>query len=333
MPLVGTLQPLNPDSHSSLVSVVMIYYNAERFFDEAIASVRAQTHPAWELLLVDDGSTDGGPQIAARHAAEEPECIRLLHHPGHANRGMSASRNLGLAHAGGEYVAFLDADDRFSPGQLAEQVALLEAHPEAGAVYGCLHYWYNWPGNPWHDRRDVATPPPLPDGTLVTPPVMLRKQFERADTRLMHISSIMVRRDLAIRIGGFEDQFRSLYEDQVFHVKLFLAAPVLVSGRTWGWYRQHPDSTCSRALMTLRWRLQEDSRFARWLADYITKHHVPDPTTAEVVWRWQRRHASALRSTVQDPVRVFGPLLPERIRGALRPLWHRLTLEQPRRSA
>jgi hypothetical protein len=65
--------------------VVMIFYNAERFLDEAITSVRAQTYPAWELLLVDDGSA-----IATSHAAD-PARIRLLNHPGRANRGMSAS--------------------------------------------------------------------------------------------------------------------------------------------------------------------------------------------------------------------------------------------------
>jgi len=311
----------------------MIFYNAECFFDEAIDSVRAQTYSHWELLLVDDGSTDGGPRIAARHAAEEPDRIRLLTHPGHVNRGMSASRNLGIAHACGEYVAFLDADDRFSPGQLAEQVALLKTHLQAGAVYGCLQYWYGWPGNPWRDKPDVPTPPPFPDGTLVSPPAMLRKQFERADIRLMHISSIMVRRDLALRLGGFEDEFRSLYEDQVFHVKLFLAAPVIISSCLWGWYRQHPDSTCNRALMTLRLRLREDARFARWLAGYLADNPISDPAIAEIVWRWQRRHASALRSIVLDPVRVFGPLLPQSIRGALRPFWQRLTLGEPRQSA
>jgi glycosyltransferase involved in cell wall biosynthesis len=316
---------------SRLISVVMIFYDAERFLDEAIASVRAQSYPTWELLLIDDGSTDGGIAIAASHAAADPERIRLLHHPGRENRGMSASRNRGIAHARGEYLAFLDADDRFSPDQLAQQVALLEVHPEAGAVYGCLRYWYSWPGNPWHGKRDIVTSPPLPEGTVAYPPAMLRKQFERADIRLLHISSIMVRRDLALRVGGFEDEFRNLYEDQVFHVKIFLAAPVLVSGQVWGWYRQHPDSTCSQALMTLRWRLGEDARFAQWLARYIAGHPIHDPATAAVVRRWQRRHASALSSPVRDPVRVFGPLLPARIRKRLRPIWQRLTLEEPQR--
>ena len=92
------------------VSAIVIFLNEERFLAEAIASVRAQTFRDWELILVDDGSSDGSAGIA-RAAAEEDPRIRVLAHPGGANRGMSASRNLGLSDARGEFVAFLDGDD------------------------------------------------------------------------------------------------------------------------------------------------------------------------------------------------------------------------------
>src|SRR5688572_13258936 len=89
-----------------LVTAITIFLNAERFFEEAIKSVFDQTYDQWELLLVDDGSTDGSTQIARWYAEGFPGKVRLLEHPGHENRGMSASRNLGLEHARGEYVAF-----------------------------------------------------------------------------------------------------------------------------------------------------------------------------------------------------------------------------------
>src|SRR4051812_33913704 len=92
------------------VSVVMIFLDAEEFIREAIQSVADQTVDSWELLLVDDGSTDGSTEMALRYLAEDPARIRLLHHPGGVNRGMSASRNLGLREARGEFVTFLDAD-------------------------------------------------------------------------------------------------------------------------------------------------------------------------------------------------------------------------------
>ena len=89
------------------VSVVLIFLDAERFLREAIESVLAQTFSAWELLLVDDGSTDGSSEIARCYAAEHPGAIRYLTHPGRENRGMSASRNLGIGAAAGEFVAFI----------------------------------------------------------------------------------------------------------------------------------------------------------------------------------------------------------------------------------
>src|SRR5262249_44847302 len=132
-----------------LVSVVTIFLDAdERFFEEAIASVFAQTYTNWELLLVDDGSTNGSSEIARRYAREHADRIRYLEHPGHQNRGMSATRNLGVRHARGEYVGLLDADDIWLPEKLERQVAILEAHPEAGMVYGPTLVWYGWTGEP-----------------------------------------------------------------------------------------------------------------------------------------------------------------------------------------
>lgn len=84
-----------------LVSVITIFLNAGKFIQEAIESVFAQTYGKWELLLVDDGSTDGSTEIALGYAKQYPKRVRYLEHNGHRNRGMSASRNLGISDAGG----------------------------------------------------------------------------------------------------------------------------------------------------------------------------------------------------------------------------------------
>src|SRR6266545_5517239 len=112
------------------VSVVIIFLNAAKFIEEAISSVFAQTYNGWELLLVDDGSTDGSTQIARKYAASYPGKIFYIAHEGHKNRGMSASRNLGIRHARCEYVAFLDGDDVWLPHKLREQVAIMRAQPK-----------------------------------------------------------------------------------------------------------------------------------------------------------------------------------------------------------
>src|SRR5438876_10917096 len=106
-------------SNQPLVSVVIIFWNAERFLREAIESVFAQAYVNWELLLVDDGSTDGSTAIARSGVEQDPQRVRYVEHPGHDNRGMSASRNLGIGNAQGAVVAFLDAE-HVRPSNLLE---------------------------------------------------------------------------------------------------------------------------------------------------------------------------------------------------------------------
>src|SRR5215467_1200932 len=118
-------------SNKPLVSVIMIFLDAEKFIQEAIESVFAQTYANWELLLVDDGSTDASSEMALRYAEQYPTKVRYLEHEGHQNRGMSASRNRGINNARGEYIAFLDADDVWLPLKLEQQTAILESQPEA----------------------------------------------------------------------------------------------------------------------------------------------------------------------------------------------------------
>src|SRR5215208_3477198 len=113
------------------VSVITIFFNAEEFFAEAIESVLAQSYSDWELLLVDDGSTDRSTEIAQSYASLYPQRVRYLELAGHQNRGMSASRNLGISSARGALIAFLDADDIWLPYKLDEQVAILSSQPEA----------------------------------------------------------------------------------------------------------------------------------------------------------------------------------------------------------
>src|SRR5690349_4685532 len=120
---------MSSDMHASMsqhkgpqVSVVMIFFNAEQFIEEAILSVVAQAYTCWELLLVDDGSCDGSTALARTYARRYPSRVRYFEHPQHSNRGMSASRNLGIQHASGEYITFLDADDVWFPNTLQRQV-------------------------------------------------------------------------------------------------------------------------------------------------------------------------------------------------------------------
>ena len=107
------------------VSVIIPTYNRAALVKEAVASVLAQTWREFELIVVDDGSTDDTPEALAPYASR----IRLLRRE---NRGgVSAARNAGMAAARGEWLAFLDSDDLWLPEKLARQMAYLAAHPDA----------------------------------------------------------------------------------------------------------------------------------------------------------------------------------------------------------
>ena len=116
------------DHSKPLVSVVIPVYNGERYLVDAIQSVLDQTYRNFEVIVVDDGSTDGSAAAAKRFG----EAIRYVHQ---ANGGVCKARNAGLAAAQGVYLAFLDQDDLWLPDKLAIQVAYLNDHADIGAVY------------------------------------------------------------------------------------------------------------------------------------------------------------------------------------------------------
>jgi len=240
-----TADPL-PGEHvdnTRLVSVITIFLNAERFLREAIESVLAQTHDQWELVLVDDGSTDGSAAIARDIASHHPDRIIYIDHPGHANRGMSASRNLGVRHSRGAFIAFLDADDVWLDRKLERQVELLLEQPAADMVYGPSQLWFSWTGNPEDRLRDNWRTPGIRTERLYRPPELL-EAFVRGRARTPATCAALMRRRLIDSVGGFENRFRGLYEDQAFFAKVFATAPVFVSSESWDRYRQHRDSYC-----------------------------------------------------------------------------------------
>ena len=116
------------------ISVIVPVYQAEKLLPACLDSVKQQSFQDWELLLIDDGSRDQSPAICDRYAAEDAR-IRVFHKE---NGGVSEARNLGLRNAAGEYIAFLDADDRFEPQTLE---VLLELCEKSGAdSVGCAHW-------------------------------------------------------------------------------------------------------------------------------------------------------------------------------------------------
>lgn len=147
-------------SRRPLVSVVIPCYNYARYLPEAVASVMNQTDVDLDVIIVDDASRDGSPEVASELAAGDDR-IRLVLHP--RNMGHIATYNDGLSRVKGEYVVLLSADDLLAPGSLARSTALMERHPEVGLVYGYAQEfqdsppptastrttWSVWTGEQW----------------------------------------------------------------------------------------------------------------------------------------------------------------------------------------
>ena len=119
-----------------LVSIIIPVYNRERYLAEAIESVLAQTYPAIELIVVDDGSSDRSAEVAQRYLPFVKYCFQ-------PNGGTAAARNTGIALAQGEFLAFLDSDDIWTEDKLSRQMAAFTADPDLDAAFGYVKQFYS----------------------------------------------------------------------------------------------------------------------------------------------------------------------------------------------
>ena len=149
------------------LSVVIPAYNAERFLAEALESVLAQAHGGLELIVVDDGSVDGTALVARSFGAP----VRVLQQ---ANQGVGGARNTGIGAAAGEMLAFLDADDAWTPGSLAARMDRLASDPSLDGIFGLVENWQDGPAELQVKAGDTASGPVA--GTLL----ISREAFLRA---------------------------------------------------------------------------------------------------------------------------------------------------------
>ena len=120
---------------ADLVSIIMPVYNAEKYVGEAVQSVMNQTHMHWELLIINDGSTDNSQSII-----DPFDDVRIKKFK-QENTGVSAARNVGLRNMSGEFFCFLDADDILTPNSLACRMAVFKQNPDLSFVDGTVEKW------------------------------------------------------------------------------------------------------------------------------------------------------------------------------------------------
>ena len=254
---------------SHRVAVVIPFFNEEEHLAEAIESVISQSYQNWELVLVDDGSEDASPSIAAGYESTDSPRIKVVSHAGGANRKLAASRNLGIAQSTAPLVAFLDADDVWLPQKLKEQVEVFDKSPEVDLLFGSSTYWSSWAGG--EDR--YVSPANTTGQGCFRPPSLIPLIYPVGSGSAPTPSGIMARREALARIGGFAEDFvRShrdqAYEDQAFLAKAYLDLTVWVDNRTWDRYRIRSGSLSNQLAASGQYR-ELRRYFFDWLSDQI----------------------------------------------------------------
>lgn len=264
---------------SPLVSVVICYFNEADVLSEAIESVLEQDYLHIEIILVNDGSTDSSEETAIAYQDRYPEKIIRCHHPGNKNRGLSASRNLGIRHASGEWICFLDADDVFFPTKVSAQHAMAQAYPEADMIAGATLYNYSlMPQN----RPNNIVPVGTAQNRLVHPPELLFDLYPLGTGQAPCMHSLFVRKSAIERVGGFEDAFRGMYEDQVFLTKIYLQCAVFVTDTCHCEYRLRPGSMMHQSESGKAYR-NIRRRYLNWAEQYIRTKYMDYPAFISLV--------------------------------------------------
>jgi glycosyltransferase involved in cell wall biosynthesis len=246
------------EGYDSLVSIIIPAYNASKYIARTLDSACAQTYSNLEIIVVNDGSTDGTPRIVAEAMISDPR-IRMITT---VNRGVAEARNIGIEMAAGSYLAFLDADDLWHPTKIEKQVRALEALPLAwGGVY-TLYYFIN-------DADEI-----LGAGG---------SRFERGYIYARHISSkfvgngsaLLVRREVIDIIGGFDPSYAAAgiggCEDLDFELKLFARYKIEAVPERLVGYRVYPgnmSSDAGRMAFSLIRTVERSLERTQWISRY-----------------------------------------------------------------
>lgn len=225
-----------------MFSVITPAYNAEKYIAEAIESVQSQGLETWEMLVIDDGSTDGTRQVVEQFAAKDPRVKLIQNNHG----GVSHARNSGIKQAKYEWIALLDADDAFCPNKMKKQLDAIEKDP-AVVLWGTYAYNIGEDGKIF----DVCEDGPTSHAAFQS----IRKS---AGIVSLKASSALFRAELFHMLGGFDSQYDSSEDAELWN-RMSEHGSVLVIPEPLVLYRFHPNSLSVRKM-----RFQYDfTRFLR----------------------------------------------------------------------
>lgn len=265
-----------------LVSVIVAFLNEERFLSETVNSVINQNYTNWELILIDDGSTDGSSVIAKEYADKHPGKIKYTNHKNHMNKGVSASRNYAVSLSSGEFIAILDADDVWLPEKLQLQINILQQHPDVAMICEASKYWYSWSDKA---EEDIIIYVGKEQDKVFQPPSLLEVLYPLSEGAAPCPSAILVSKEAYIKQGGFEEHFRGkyqLYEDQTFLIKFYLHEIVFISSFCNNLYRQREGSCVQRVNAEGNYHIVREY-FLKWLKKYLAENEIQTTKVLDLV--------------------------------------------------
>jgi glycosyltransferase involved in cell wall biosynthesis len=266
----------SPTPSTRMVSVVIPCYNQAHYLGEAIESVRRQTHRHFEIIVVDDGSTDNTVEVASCGG------VRCVSHP---NQGRTVARNTGLAQATAAYVVFLDADDRLLPAALEIGLRCFEAHPECAFVAGrCVEI------DTEGKRLKSSWPPLMREDHYVQ---LLR------ENPIWAPAAVMFRTAVVRNAGGFETTLNAA-EDYDLYLRIAREHRVFCHDLPVAEYRRHDTNTTRDSKLMLSSTMRVIRSQHRWVKD--------DPRAEEArlqgIRNWQQRYGEPLVNTIRRQVRA-----------------------------
>jgi glycosyltransferase involved in cell wall biosynthesis len=208
----------------TFISICIPAFRAERYLAATLASVRHQTYPLWELIVVEDGSCDGTRGLVSDLAASVPQRVRYLHHA--ENRGLPATRNTGIAAADAPWVALLDSDDLWTPDHL-ESLAAIARSQEADLIHAGSRLFQSDTG------QDLGLRAPTPAMLASFPRSLFTGDY------IIQPASVLLRQALWARVGGFDPAFRYVEDRDMWLRCARAGARFYYTGRATCRYRKH----------------------------------------------------------------------------------------------
>ncbi len=242
------------------ISILLPVYNGADCVLKAVRSVLNQTYPHWELIVINDGSTDATLDLLSRFVEElADERVRVIHQ---RNQGVAVARNNGFRQARGNYIAFLDADDVWLPHKLAEEVAVIRAKTTSENS-ACLVYSSYFAVNEANQ--------------LINLPVIHQESGHLAEAVLAHEgiflpSTSLVHRSVFESLGGF--QSACYHEDRVFFIQACQQFPAYPTGKRLVLYRQSLSGRCRSVLKDYEQALTAELSIVKTLQDTLTESQL-----------------------------------------------------------